>query len=648
MRFFSRWLHNKHEVYITLMVMLFIIVLSLAIFVNNSFFVQYFTSGVKEISYPISVMTTDGYAIQGKKVIATSQSARLTYGGINHSVSRIQINCINELTDSEATSSLSYSTVTNPSTFTSIPFSIIDDDAMVDLKSYVTIANIELSLTNKFNDSVVCENIVLNPTPRFNLSTGRVALYIGILLLTSIVLSAFTDNTLTKLGVTLGSNSGWMFVGILVVIDLLYPIIVTWDSGHYLWLADMFKRGDLANWDPIRNAVYPYSLFLTSTLFGQSQNAYLIPMIIAHCAFYLLCCELIFRVIKLEGVKRLWITFAVFLFIALDPTIVGYYHTLLTEYVASFIAVLSCLMAYDFYISEVGSGKFYKTIVYFCVLIPIMWHVKQPYIGAALFPFMIASTIKMICCRKRILPILVVCTYAAATLLTIASQIAWNNTLRNSGNKMDENRQLSSMAEFSVNKQISLLQQSPLEYLKYLKDQYIASSNYYLLSSWMSEDKIITEPLFIRGFENSSIGQRIFNLDVYTSNLFYAPPYIQYTTSLTFIGITSKSINSYFKSRIGLSDFSFTVVYLLLPLYFLIKVISWFRKKTNQNGLILVLISTAFVNALAHSSFYWLDRYLFYGYPLLLISLGVDVIILLRKLHNLGKNDSNNLANICQ
>lgn len=364
MNFINRWLNNRNEVFITLMVILTIIILSLAIFVNNSSFVQHFTSGTKEITYPIITMNSDGYTFDGKKVTAVKQDALLSYEGINRSVSRIQINCINELSDSDAISSLAYSTTANPTTFTKVTFSIIADDAMLELENQVTVANIELSLTNKINDSVVCENIVLNPTPRFNLSAGRATLYIGTILLASVGLSIFNDNALKKIGLRLGKSSQWIFVGVLAIIDLLYPIIVTWDSGHYLWLADMFKTGELANWDPIRNAVYPFSLYITNFLFGQSQNAYLVPMIIAHCAFYLLCCEVLFRVIKLEGVRRLWITFTVFVFIALDPIVVGYYHTLLTEYVASLVAVMSCLIALNFYVSDIRSGKFYWSLFY--------------------------------------------------------------------------------------------------------------------------------------------------------------------------------------------------------------------------------------------------------------------------------------------
>ncbi len=45
MNFINKWLHNRNEVYITLMVIVIIIVLSLTVFVNNSFFVQVISCG---------------------------------------------------------------------------------------------------------------------------------------------------------------------------------------------------------------------------------------------------------------------------------------------------------------------------------------------------------------------------------------------------------------------------------------------------------------------------------------------------------------------------------------------------------------------------------------------------------------------------
>ncbi len=626
MKFINRWLHNRNEVYITLMVILIIIILSLAIFVNNSFFVQYITSGTKEITYPIVTMKNDGYEFDGKMVTAVKKNALLSQEGINRTVSRIQINCINELSDSDAISNFAYSTIANPTTFTTIPFSIIADDAILELENQVPIANIELALTNKVNDGVVCENIVLNPAPRLYLSAGRVALYIGIILLSSIILVSCPENTLTKMGTRLSKYSRWIFVGLLVVIDSIYPIIVTWDSGHYLWLASLFKTNSLNIWDPIRNPAYPIFMLLNELILGNNDSAFLIPMILAHCTFYLLCCEIVLQLFKLDGIKRLWVSFAIFVFIGLDPTIVGYFHTLLTEYPASMVAVMSCLVALHLYTTEIRSWKFYGSLVYFCVFVPLMWHIKQPYIGAALFPFMIASTLKIITYRKKTLLIHVIGAYIIITVLTIGSQAAWTSLLKNSGNNMDEERRLSTWGERTVQSQFDQIFENPIKYLRKLSDYYLIGSNYYDTRVLSINDSNTRFPSLSRGYQNKIIAGRLFNLDSKISNLFYVGGYQKYIAFLKFFGSTSESIDNYFNSRVYISNFLFTTGYLLLPLYLLISIFLWIKQKKLERTVIIVLLGTAFLNAVAHSTFSYLDRYFFFGYPLILLAYVIELI----------------------
>jgi len=594
------------------MVMLTLVVISLELFVHNSTIVQFITSGVKEVAYTIEESQTTGYDIQGKTLTSFSTDALITFSEVNQPVMRIQINCLNEITDSDAISSLAYSTINAPSTFVKNPFSIIADDAMLTLGTAVTISEIQLSLTNKLNDSVVCENIVLNPAPQFHLSMARTPFYILMVLLSSMSLSMLSEKALTKLGNFLGKYAHWLLVIVLLLINYIYPIIVTWDSGHYLWLADMFKTNSLNTWDPIRNAVYPFLLYLIEMLFGENQTAFLIPMILAHSAFYLLCCEIAFRAINPGSLKRLWISFTLFVLIALDPTVVGYYHTLLTEHVASLVAVLSCLIAFEFYRSEIKTPKFFWSIAYFCVFVPLMWHVKQPYIGASLFPFMIASMLKVIKLSKKSLTLLVLGTYLAVALLTILSQVAWTSLLKNAGNPLNESRQLSTWSERSLQRQSELINEAPLEFFEQRFIFYLGGANFSKLENYP------------HGFQNSTIGLKIFRLIGPNTNLFYAPPYKELFSFLGFQGKIPEVSDNYFNGRSYISMFLFTAGYLALPFYLIISIIVWFKKKDEFRTVIIILLSTAFLNALAHTMFSQLDRYFFFGYPLILLAFTID------------------------
>jgi len=631
---YNRWFGNKNRVYVSLLVMLIIVVVSLELFVHNSIFFQFVTSGVKEVAYSITEFQVIGFDIEGKTLTSSSTDALVTFSGVNKPVMRIQINCINEITDSDAISYLAYSTVNAPETFENLPFNIIEDDAMVTLETTVTISEIILSLTNKPNDSIVCENLVLNPAPRFRLNIARTPFYILIVIVSSIVLSILSEKTLTKLGDFLGKNAHRLFVIVLCLIDFFYPIIVTWDSGHYLWLAEMFKTSSLNTWDPIRNGLFPFSLYMIETLFGQSQEAFLVPMILAHGVFYLLCCEIVFRVIKPDSIKRLWISFAVFLIIALDPMVMGYYHTLLTEYVASFVAIMSCFVAIEFYISEIKSRKFYLSIAYFCLFIPLMWHVKQPYIGAALFPFLVTSVLKVIKYHNKALTWIVLGTYIAVTFLTIFSQVAWTSLLKNAGNPLNESRQLSTWSERSFQRQSELISDSLMKFFEQRYTFYLKGANY---------SKFDNYP---HAFQNSIIGLKIFRLGGSNNNLFYAPPYKEFVSFLGFHGNTFDFSDNYFNGRSYISMFLFTAGFLALPFYLVISIAIWFKKKDDFRTIIIILLSTAFLNALAHTIFSHLDRYFFYGYPLILLAFSTDIFWIIGSLKKMINQKRNNLKNV--
>ncbi len=67
---------------------------------------------------------------------------------------------------------------------------------------------------------------------------------------------------------------------IIFLLDSLYPITLTFDSGHYLMLADLVNKGEWNNWDPIRGAIFPTFLSLV-TKFLNEEYAF-IPLALFH------------------------------------------------------------------------------------------------------------------------------------------------------------------------------------------------------------------------------------------------------------------------------------------------------------------------------------------------------------------------------
>jgi hypothetical protein len=81
-----------------------------------------------------------------------------------------------------------------------------------------------------------------------------------------------------------------------------------------------------------------------------------------------------------------------------NPLVIGYYHVLLTEFVAATAALLSCYLAFKWINIEFVKEKLRFVIyaVIFCVLSVFMWFIKQPYVIVSIFPLFIATILSII------------------------------------------------------------------------------------------------------------------------------------------------------------------------------------------------------------------------------------------------------------
>jgi len=190
-----------------------------------------------------------------------------------------------------------------------------------------------------------------------------------------------------------------------------------------------------------------------------------------------------------------------------------------------------------------------------------------------------------------------------------------------------EDRQLSTWAVQSTTSQLDIIKSSPMDYLNRIKDYYLVASNFYIMSRQGTGD-VIREPSFTRGFENEVIAHRIFKLED-NSNLFYAPPYAEYMAYLKSPANPPYWLERAHEARLDMSDFLFTFSYSLLPIAMLLLIVIQCKRSSSRTAYLIILAGTAFLNSFVHSTFATLDRYFFFGYPLLLCLLMIIVIMLL-------------------
>ena len=193
------------------------------------------------------------------------------------------------------------------------------------------------------------------------------------------------------------------FFIIITVIFFTYQVVITYDSSHYLWLTSLLTpNGDFSTWDVARGPIFPMFIRVCNMLFGQNSNGLLIGMF----AFYLLMIFGSYLMYKdtikdeecLSKKMKFILGILFILLVVINPMIIGYYHTLLTEFIAMTFAVIGCYLAWKWINTDFFENKI-KYVIYtisLAILIAIAWQLKQPYVGTILFPVVIAAILSFI------------------------------------------------------------------------------------------------------------------------------------------------------------------------------------------------------------------------------------------------------------
>jgi hypothetical protein len=425
---------------------------------------------------------------------------------------------------------------------------------------------------------------------------------------------------------------------VLIIIDFLYPITFTPDSAHYFSYLKILN-GTVAwqEWDPVRGPVFPYFLKFVTDLLGYTPNALLIIMTFFHIVLFTIACCLIMEAIHISSSEN-WLIVFVFVLIALDPLIFGFYHTLLTEFLASFIAALCCFLAFLLY-KNIEHGKSILTFFsIFSLLTPLAWHLKQPYFGASFFPLVLISFLIII--NKTISTKVKIRVIAGNLVVLISlgiSIILWNQVLSYSGasnNPAMINRDVSSYFDTMKNQDLDLIRKSPTRFIKNYIQNYLALSNIYTYRldksiPYTNDIRIDKQFSLTRAFENRLIAYRMFEKPGQSNILPIIKIYRSVVQPFDALYLPPLWLNAILSVMIIKSTVLFSLLFLLLPLFFAISFLM-VMSQTNHNAWIIIFVcsGSAFLNALIHSLMNNpIDRYLFWGYPLLLISAAISLLM---------------------
>ena len=519
-----------------------------------------------------------------------------------------------------------------------IKFRLLRPVTIVHLPAVMEDVEFRFDLTSRVGDVLHCEKFTLNPRPSFTPLMFRVLFYLLVIAVWALIRRFLPRQVKQRLVDGIYRYSMLIFIIVLVLIDLLYTITLTYDSGHYLSLSEVIRLGTWQNWDPIRLIIFPLGIYLSQAIFGFNTLGLLIPMILAHILLFVVSYSLVVAVFtpRTRQVRLLVMAF-VFLFIALDPTVMGYYHTLLTEHPAATTAILTCLAAYQLVKALPFSRRFYFLTLILVLMVPFAWHIKQPYIGAALFPLMIACLLILIRSFTKKTVLFVMITGIVTAALVLGSTAAWNGFLRSQGNPLDQNRRLSSFTDKRIEDRTTSLKSDPVGFVKMAVKRYLKSANAVQLDK---KTGAMYDFSLTRGYQNEMIAHKMY-IHIGAINREPMPRFDPYVFYLEDHYRSPEWLNQLFRLRLPVSNFLFTVTLLLLPFYVIFQLVFWIKRRTPVNALLLILSGSAFLNALLHLMANQIDRYLFWGYPLCLLVLSILLIQLVQGLAARRKRKTN-------
>ena len=228
-----------------------------------------------------------------------------------------------------------------------------------------------------------------------------------------------------------------VFIFILFIFYFQYSVTIAWDSADYMNYVNIFEGNQpWSSWNIVRGSIFPLIIFVGNFIFGKSSQGITVMTFI----FYLFTLFFYFKIVEdfmlynlnIKQKKKNIIECIFIVFTVLNPIIFGYFHCLLTEFVGINISIISCYFAYKWLNSNFFETrkKYILFSLYFIIMIPISWHLKQPYVSCALFAFFITYLISVFE-NKKIKSIIVrtITLFSCILMLFISIKI-WNLFLK--------------------------------------------------------------------------------------------------------------------------------------------------------------------------------------------------------------------------
>lgn len=274
-----------------------------------------------------------------------------------------------------------------------------------------------------------------------------------------------------------------LFILLVFIYFSFLPVISPDSSNYYFFMKIIAGDIPLSAWNTVRGPGMPFVLYLITRILGDNVNGFLIGSFLS----YLILLFFIYLIIK--EINRLYkdkISSAIvwYFFVTLivfNPLSIGYYHAMLTEFVATTIAIVGCFLAYKWIDVKFEKNRiiFVFYIIAFSFLSVFVWFLKQPYLSILFFPLFISTVLSIIKRRNAKNILSKIFSFIFIIVSLVASINMWNYFLVNKGGVSLEGRGagdflstglVSALSNFRVRRDLETIDESYIDGIIYLEE----------------------------------------------------------------------------------------------------------------------------------------------------------------------------------
>ncbi len=193
-----------------------------------------------------------------------------------------------------------------------------------------------------------------------------------------------------------------VLIFVFTIFYFVIPLLLTPDSVEYYTYLKIFNGViPASSWNPVRGPVFPLVIYLGTLAFGDNMLGLLSAsfcffMLFYICLFFII--DWLYKNFQVNKTVRIFIDLIIILFILFNPILFGYFHVLLTEFVAIPISLLSCCICWIWCEMDYKKEKVHYILccLYFVLSFVFLWFLKQPYVSGILFPLFISIILSII------------------------------------------------------------------------------------------------------------------------------------------------------------------------------------------------------------------------------------------------------------